>query len=181
MKKNIGVLCFCLLLASAYGHQNHVNNHQQQQQPSQPNAHQQPDLKKQHNNFFEKQDIEHIKHDLKDQYHVEVDEKTNSKEMEYYNFKLHDYDNNGYLDGLELLVALNHNADHVPEKSETAPPEPSAQQRDTKHQEQSQSKFESDALVIDQVLKDYDSNHDGLISYYEYMQVKEKYMWERRH
>lgn len=60
----------------------------------------------------------HIKHDLKEQYHVDVDEKANSKELEYYNFKLHDYDDNGFLDGLELLVALNHDADHVPAKSE---------------------------------------------------------------
>ena len=51
----------------------------------------------------------HIQHDVKDQYYVDIDEKkTSQQELEFYNFKLHDYDNNLLLDGLELLMAMNH-------------------------------------------------------------------------
>lgn len=34
-------------------------------------------------------------------------------------------------------------------------------------------------MVIDQILKDYDSNEDGLISYYEYMNVRARYFWKK--
>lgn len=46
------------MFVSVWGqyHANQANNHQQQP----PNAHLQPDLHKQHNNFFEKQDFEWI-------------------------------------------------------------------------------------------------------------------------
>lgn len=36
-------------------------------------------------------------------------------------------------------------------------------------------------VVIDQILNDYDNNQDGLISYYEYMQVRAKYQWKVQH
>lgn len=38
---------------------------------------------------------------------------TNDREMLFYNFKLHDYDHNLLLDGLELLAAIRHDKEMV--------------------------------------------------------------------
>ena len=83
----------------------------------------------------------HIKHDIKDQYYVNVDKIENKDEIDFYNFKLHDYDNNLLLDGLELLVALNHESHE--ENAHTG----SQQQLLTPSELQAkwQTKFESDA------------------------------------
>ncbi|KAH9394271.1 hypothetical protein TYRP_004321 [Tyrophagus putrescentiae] len=112
----------------------------------------------------------HLKHDVKDQYYVDIDDKTNSKELDYYNFKLHDYDNNMLLDGLELLMALNHDHDaHNTENKAATTAEPTDGQR----QHQQQGKFDQDALLVDHILTVYDTDKDGYISFYEYMTVKE--------
>ncbi|KAI7690208.1 hypothetical protein SSS_01676 [Sarcoptes scabiei] len=55
-------------------------------------------------------DFKHLQHDLKEQYHVDVDniDQLKEHEKEFYLFRLHDYDGNFLLDGLELLSALYH-------------------------------------------------------------------------
>lgn len=54
----------------------------------------------------------HLKEDIKDRYHVDIDEKTSDHELDFYYFKMHDFDNNKQLDGLEILMALNHIIDY---------------------------------------------------------------------
>jgi hypothetical protein len=48
---------------------------------------------------------------VKDYYHIELDNKTSDKELDFYYFQMHDFDHNLLLDGLEILTALNHAID----------------------------------------------------------------------
>ncbi|KAI2801072.1 hypothetical protein BLOT_011646 [Blomia tropicalis] len=148
----ISVLLFITFLCNGHvlGHNSNKAYH------SDPNAGQE--------HFLEHQDIGHIKQDIKDQYHVEVDEKMSEEDIDFYNFKMHDYDQNLLLDGLELLIAFQH--DHE------------ANSKDHAETNQAQvnwnEKFEKDSLIIDTVLKAYDLNDDGLISFEEYKYQLEK-------
>lgn len=83
----------------------------------------------------------HLKHDVKDQYYVDLDKDTSQQEMDFYNFKLHDYDNNLLLDGLELLLALNHDHEAHSSEKNAATGEPT----DGHRQHQQQGKFDQDA------------------------------------
>jgi hypothetical protein len=42
---------------------------------------------------------------------MEFSQKLSDKELDFYNFKMHDFDNNLLLDGLEILTAINHAID----------------------------------------------------------------------
>jgi len=54
---------------------------------------------------------------VKDYYHIELDNKTSDKELDFYYFQMHDFDHNLLLDGLEILTALNHAIDENSLKS----------------------------------------------------------------
>jgi len=54
---------------------------------------------------------------VKDYYHIELDNKTTDKELDFYFFQMHDFDHNLLLDGLEILTALNHAIDENSLKS----------------------------------------------------------------
>lgn len=104
----------CLLSTSfVFAHRNgqfnskqYVDQKQQQQQQQQPP---QPKNPAHQESFLDHADREHIAHDMKDQYYVDIDkDKVPESEMDFYNFKLHDLDNNFLLDGIELLSAINH-------------------------------------------------------------------------
>lgn len=72
------------------------------------------------------------------------------QELQLHYFKMHDYDGNSLLDGLELSTAITHV--HKEEGSEHAPP------------------MNEDELIklIDGVLRDDDKNNDGYIDYAEF-------------
>lgn len=72
------------------------------------------------------------------------------QELQLHYFKMHDYDGNSLLDGLELSIAITHV--HKEEGSEQAPV------------------MSEDELVsiIDGVLRDDDKNNDGYIDYAEF-------------
>ncbi|KAM4867784.1 multiple coagulation factor deficiency protein 2 isoform 2-T2 [Thomomys bottae] len=72
------------------------------------------------------------------------------QELQLHYFKMHDYDGNNFLDGLELSTAITHV--HKEEGSEQAPP------------------MSEDELIniIDGVLRDDDKNNDGYIDYAEF-------------
>ncbi|XP_076990268.1 multiple coagulation factor deficiency protein 2 [Tamandua tetradactyla] len=72
------------------------------------------------------------------------------QELQLHYFKMHDYDGNNLLDGLELSTAITHV--HKEEGSEQAPP------------------MNEDELInlIDGVLRDDDKNNDGYIDYAEF-------------
>ncbi|XP_043916171.1 multiple coagulation factor deficiency protein 2 [Protopterus annectens] len=72
------------------------------------------------------------------------------QELQLHYFKMHDYDGNNLLDGLELATAITHV--HREDGSEQVPP------------------MKEDELInlIDDVLKDDDKNNDGYIDYAEF-------------
>ncbi|KAF4523337.1 hypothetical protein B566_EDAN013524 [Ephemera danica] len=74
-------------------------------------------------------DEEHIREDLGNLLTEEDTKKMSTEELEFHYFKLHDFDNNTKLDGLEILRAIQHIVhDDKEPKGETKPekPEPSS-------------------------------------------------------
>ncbi|XP_051284004.1 multiple coagulation factor deficiency protein 2 isoform X1 [Dicentrarchus labrax] len=72
------------------------------------------------------------------------------QELQLHYFKMHDYDGNNLLDGLELATAITHV--HREERGENSQP----------------MKEEDLITLIDDVLKDDDKNNDGYIDYAEF-------------
>ncbi|MBN3320316.1 MCFD2 protein, partial [Atractosteus spatula] len=72
------------------------------------------------------------------------------QELQLHYFKMHDYDGNNLLDGLELATAITHV--HKEERGETSQP----------------MKEEDLISLIDDVLRDDDKNNDGYIDYAEF-------------
>ena len=90
---------------------------------------------------------------ITDQLKLDSDE-----EMEFHYFKLHDYDGNNKLDGLELAAAMTHF-----------------------HEDESASRAHNIALddneiasLVDQILAEDDLNDDGYIDYYEFTHAQRK-------
>lgn len=71
-------------------------------------------------------------------------------------FQLHDNDGNAKLDGLELFHALHH-------------------QNISRHKEQTEGHFFDDSLTLDFLLKQADTNNDGYLDYYEYVQSRNRH------
>ncbi|XP_053189473.1 multiple coagulation factor deficiency protein 2 [Scomber japonicus] len=95
------------------------------------------------------QDKDHIMEHLEGV--IDTPEKEMSpQELQLHYFKMHDYDGNNLLDGLELATAITHV--HREERGEN-----------------SQPMREEDLInLIDDVLKDDDKNNDGYIDYAEF-------------
>ncbi|XP_029927265.1 multiple coagulation factor deficiency protein 2 [Myripristis murdjan] len=72
------------------------------------------------------------------------------QELQLHYFKMHDYDGNNLLDGLELATAISHV--HREERGENSQP----------------MREEELISVIDDVLRDDDKNNDGYIDYAEF-------------
>ncbi|KAM9317646.1 multiple coagulation factor deficiency protein 2 [Pholidichthys leucotaenia] len=72
------------------------------------------------------------------------------QELQLHYFKMHDYDGNNLLDGLELATAISHV--HREERGENSQP----------------MKEEELIALIDDVLRDDDKNDDGYIDYAEF-------------
>lgn len=72
------------------------------------------------------------------------------QELQLHYFKMHDYDGNNLLDGLELATAITHV--HREERGDSSPP----------------MKEEELIALIDDVLRDDDRNNDGYIDYAEF-------------
>ncbi|KAM8859217.1 multiple coagulation factor deficiency protein 2 isoform 3-T4 [Spinachia spinachia] len=72
------------------------------------------------------------------------------QELQLHYFKMHDYDGNDLLDGLELATAITHV--HKEERGENSQP----------------MKEEDLISLIDDVLRDDDKNNDGYIDYAEF-------------
>ena len=80
------------------------------------------------------------------------------EEMEFHYFKLHDYDGNNKLDGLELVAAMTHF--HEEDSGNRA----------------SSISLEDDEIstLVDQILAEDDLNDDGYIDYYEFTQAQRR-------
>lgn len=92
----------------------------------------------------------HIKEHLKDEIDLK-DEQMSDEDLQFHYFKLHDYDHNNKLDGIELMNAMTHYHD---EDSDGKNPH-----------------YTDDEMghMIDQILDEDDLNKDGYIDYPEFV------------
>ncbi|XP_069001371.1 multiple coagulation factor deficiency protein 2 [Embiotoca jacksoni] len=144
-----GVLLLLLLSCSLLCVRSQENPHQQQQPPVVESAahvtgHGHGRLDK---NMV--QDKDHIMEHLEGVIDKPEKEMT-PQELQLHYFKMHDYDGNNLLDGLELATAITHV--HREERGENSQP------------------MKEDDLIalIDDVLRDDDKNNDGYIDYAEF-------------
>ncbi len=91
--------------------------------------------------------------DINEQVKMDTDE-----DKEFYYFKLHDYDHNNKLDGLEITAAIM----HIEEEYNITKPEGNA------------DIFSEDMMkqTIEEYLKSDDINEDGFIDFYEFKQAQ---------
>lgn len=93
----------------------------------------------------------HIKEHLKDEVDIK-DEQMSDEDLQFHYFKLHDYDNNNKLDGIELMNAMTHY--HNEEGEEGKAPQYTENEMGN---------------MIDQILEEDDLNKDGYIDYPEFV------------
>ncbi|XP_061083819.1 multiple coagulation factor deficiency protein 2 [Conger conger] len=131
-------LLLATLLLRAHAHESEANGH--------------PDVTDGHRMRLDKnvvQDREHIMEHL-DGVIDKPESDMSPQELQLHYFKMHDYDGNNLLDGLELATAITHV--HKEERGED-----------------SQPMREEDLInLIDDVLRDDDKNNDGYIDYAEF-------------
>ncbi|XP_052766089.1 multiple coagulation factor deficiency protein 2 homolog isoform X3 [Mya arenaria] len=104
-------------------------------------------------------EAEHIKEHLKDVVEKPKEEMSD-EELEFHYFKLHDYDGNNKLDGVEITKAITHFHEEEGDEEKVA-----------------NSKVFSDeeiANIVDMVLKEDDLNNDGYIEYVEFVTAQRK-------
>ena len=77
-----------------------------------------PHANARHNRKKMVEDKEHLKEDLEDRFSKEAVENMTDEEKDYHYFRLHDFDKNDMLDGLEVLKAVNHVIEHDEEGKE---------------------------------------------------------------
>lgn len=81
------------------------------------------------------------------------------EDLQFHYFKLHDYDNNNKLDGIELGNAMTHFHDEE---------NPQDQAETTSYTDEQLSS------MIDQILEEDDVNKDGYIDYTEFVGAQKK-------
>ncbi|KAG7245302.1 hypothetical protein INR49_009598 [Caranx melampygus] len=139
------LLSSCLLCVSS-----HVDPQQQQQQP--PVVESAAHVTGHGHGRLDKnmvQDKDHIMEHLEGV--IDKPEKDMTpQELQLHYFKMHDYDGNNLLDGLELATAITHV--HKEERGENSQP----------------IREEELISLIDDVLRDDDKNNDGYIDYAEF-------------
>ncbi|XP_046644557.1 multiple coagulation factor deficiency protein 2 homolog isoform X1 [Daphnia pulicaria] len=122
-------------------------------------------------------DHEHLKEDLKDVYTEEEIFKMTTDEIEFHYFKLHDYDDNNLLDGIEIMAAISHIVPHDPDLDLGRQPEGNVltaeQQLRLKAAQQSKAdQIEHFTRMIDKMIQDSDNDKDGFVNYQEYKRVR---------
>ena len=100
-------------------------------------------------------DKDHIKEHLKEVTDVK-EEPMSDEDLQFHYFKLHDYDNNNRLDGIELGNAMTHFHEEDGKESTT-----------TYSDEQL-------ASMVDQILEEDDMNKDGYIDYTEFVGAQKR-------
>ncbi|XP_044729157.1 multiple coagulation factor deficiency protein 2 homolog [Chrysoperla carnea] len=105
-------------------------------------------------------DKEHIREDLEEANNNHIDlESMTDEELEFHYFQLHDFDNNTKLDGLEILQAIQHTAHAHDENTED----------NTDVENSNENDLNYFIELIDRVLAEDDMDHDGYLSYPEYV------------
>jgi len=119
------------------------------------------------------QNQQHVKEHLEGR--VQMDQSQMSEEeLQFHYFKLHDYDNNNRLDGIELISAVTHFHDDpedildmdLQDLSETDPKE--KDDEGSVHRVNTLPDTEIEQIV-DNIMRDEDRNNDGYIDYSEFV------------
>nr|KAI8741394.1 putative multiple coagulation factor deficiency protein 2 isoform X3 [Biomphalaria glabrata] len=154
-----------------HGHNQHQQqppqHHQQQQQPPQQDGHGHGGghgHEGGHGLEFasEVHNADHILEHLEKVVATKSKEQMTEEELEFHYFKLHDYDNNNKLDGVEIGKALT----HFHEESNSTEEVPATKTLEEKNEEE---KVLSEN--IESILLKFDSNADGYIDYFEFRKV----------
>ncbi|KAK7104183.1 multiple coagulation factor deficiency protein 2 homolog isoform X5 [Littorina saxatilis] len=145
--------------------------HQPQGQQQQFQQQQQPNVQEGHGHgggnklkfSSEIHNAEHIIEHLQDQIKTKPKEQMSEEELEFHYFKMHDYDNNNKLDGVEIGKALTHfHDDHEPPVGEEKKAEPKI--------------FSDEEIgnIVDTVISDNDADGDGYVEYFEFKRSQER-------
>ncbi|XP_014271307.1 multiple coagulation factor deficiency protein 2 homolog [Halyomorpha halys] len=110
-------------------------------------------------------DTGHIQEDLGKSVNIEDLNRLSPEELEFQYFKIHDYDNNTKLDGLEILQAIRHTIEH----SNTGELSKGAHDNIGNKSLTIPEDFNYFVDLIDQVLEEDDHDRDGYLSYTEYV------------
>ncbi|CAC5396745.1 MCFD2 [Mytilus coruscus] len=150
------------------GHQN-TQQFQQQPPPNQNQGHHGQHTFNQRENVHNQ---EHIKEHLKEVVDKPEKEMTDD-ELEFHYFKLHDYDGNNKLDGVEVTKAITHFHDEDEGKGEG---EHGAGEGNKNEHKTPPKVYSDDELtsIIDMVMKEDDLNDDGYIEYFEFVTAQRK-------
>ncbi|XP_014668286.1 PREDICTED: multiple coagulation factor deficiency protein 2 homolog isoform X2 [Priapulus caudatus] len=116
------------------------------------------------------QDREHVKEHLKDLADID-EEKMTPEELEFHYFKLHDFDNNTKLDGLEILAALTH---AIPWEEQDEKDASGLRKDPAKIKELQDDRLRSYVDIIDIIMDEDDTDGDGYLTYYEFMVSRRK-------
>ncbi|XP_059156357.1 multiple coagulation factor deficiency protein 2 homolog isoform X3 [Physella acuta] len=149
-------------------HQQQQQHHQQQQQhQQQPQAHEEHGHHGKPLQFAsEVHNADHILEHLEKVVATKSKDQMTEEELEFHYFKLHDYDNNNKLDGVEIGKALTHFHD-----------ESNRTDADYLDSEGKDVRIKSDEVLtqtIDIVLSMYDTDDNGMIEYFEFKAVVQK-------
>ena len=98
----------------------------------------------------------HIKEHLKEEIDLKDDAVMSDEDLQFHYFRLHDYDGNRKLDGLELMHAISH------------------YQNETGITDKESTSEEANAQTVDEILSMDDVNFDGYIDYPEYIASQKK-------
>ncbi|XP_064097165.1 uncharacterized protein LOC135208666 [Macrobrachium nipponense] len=124
-------------------------------------------------------DTSHIAEELPGYISPEKIKDMSPRELDYHYFKIHDFDDNRKLDGLEILKAIGHVHGHdddddddddgkEEEKYKLLSEEEKAALKNLQRQKQEEEwKFYIE--LVDEVLNEYDKNGDGYLNYGEYI------------
>ncbi|KAG7178078.1 multiple coagulation factor deficiency protein 2 homolog [Homarus americanus] len=119
-------------------------------------------------------DREHLKEELPEYLSLDRIEQMSDKELDYHYFKIHDFDNNFGLDGMELMAAINHIDDDDDDDVGIDEEKLKNLSKDERkiienfRQEKWNEKLKFYVELIDDVLKENDNNNDGYISWGEF-------------
>ncbi|XP_068233936.1 multiple coagulation factor deficiency protein 2 homolog [Palaemon carinicauda] len=122
-------------------------------------------------------DKSHIAEELPSYITPERIKEMTPRELDYHYFKIHDFDDNRRLDGLELLQALGHIHGHDEDDDDNDDDEEKFKllNKDEKEalinlrKQKQEEEWTFYVELIDAVFKEYDRNQDGYLNYGEYI------------
>jgi len=123
-------------------------------------------------------DSKHLREELGEIFTEEHMAKMSSEEIEFHYFKVHDFDDNNKLDGLEMLNAITHILPHdeildLRKKGEQnlSVPEKMALEKQQSIRDEQMNHFVD---MIDAMIDSADKDKDGFINYMEYSSANMK-------